>query len=106
MPMMFDLIISLKRYTKNTRYSFNLPLFHQILIQIQSSTTSKTRLILVIPSYFDFVRVRNYLKEHSYVFSQISEYTSGPDISRARKSFFDGEINLLVITERVHFFKR
>ena len=60
----------------------------------------------MIPSYFDLVRVKNYLKENSFSFGLLSEYTSNPNISRSRLAFFKGELPLLLVTERFHFFKR
>jgi U3 small nucleolar RNA-associated protein 25 len=69
-------------------------------------STAKTRTILFIPSYFDLVRVKNYLKEHNYAHGVLSEYTTPQNISRARLSFFKAEIPLLLVTERFHFFKR
>ncbi|KAJ3224993.1 rRNA-binding ribosome biosynthesis protein utp25 [Clydaea vesicula] len=76
-----------------------------VLAQI-SKSVSKSRTIIFIPSYFDFVRIRNYLKEHNYNFAQLSEYTSPQNISRARLNFFKGNVDLLLITERFHFFRR
>lgn len=73
---------------------------------MRSSIKIGSRIILMIPSYFDFVRVRNYLKEHNYEFAQFSEYTSNPKISKGRLQFFKGEVKLLLVTERFHFFKR
>ncbi|RKP19244.1 DNA repair exonuclease, partial [Rozella allomycis CSF55] len=61
---------------------------------------------LFVPSYFDFVRIRNHLTSELYSFNSLSEYTSDKDISRTRTSFFKGEVPLLLVTERFVFFKR
>eukprot|EP00741_Cyanophora_paradoxa_P004256 tig00000789_g4132.t1 len=60
-----------------------------------------------VSSYFDFVRLRNHMKEHfEDEFVTCSEYTSNKAISRARTEFYHGKKRLLVVTERFHFFKR
>jgi U3 small nucleolar RNA-associated protein 25 len=68
---------------------------------------SRDHTLLVIPSYFDFVRVTAALKKAGTVtFAQISEYSSPAEISRARTLFFKGKRALLVVTERFHFYRR
>lgn len=72
---------------------------------------SNSKILLVVPSYFDFVRVRNKLlkiveEDPSLSFSSISEYSRFSDVTRARARLFNGEIKLLIITERFHFFWR
>ncbi|KAJ3410687.1 hypothetical protein HDV05_003484 [Chytridiales sp. JEL 0842] len=62
--------------------------------------------LIVIPSYFDFVRIRNYMKDKELSFSELCEYTSTADISRARGDMFNGRISFLLFTERFHFFRR
>ena len=62
--------------------------------------------VLFIPSYFDFVRVRNHLKAMELNFEAISEYTSTGDLTRARHAFASGRSSLLIITERFHHFRR
>jgi U3 small nucleolar RNA-associated protein 25 len=61
----------------------------------------------MVPSYFDFVRVTNHLRDMENLdFAAISEYSSNQEISRARTSFFKGKKAFLVITERFHFYRR
>ncbi|KAF8977693.1 hypothetical protein BGZ52_006812 [Haplosporangium bisporale] len=62
--------------------------------------------MIFVPSYFDFVRLRNYFSENKYSFAAICEYTSNANVSRARSSFFHGEVSFLLYTERFHFFRR
>lgn len=62
--------------------------------------------LIFIPSYFDFVRVRNYLNDKSFNFGQLSEYSPTPDVSRTRGNFFHGKLGLVLYTERFHFFRR
>jgi U3 small nucleolar RNA-associated protein 25 len=62
--------------------------------------------LLYVPSYFDFVRVRNFLKAESASFLALSEYTDRGDAARARTYFADGRKRVLVYTERAQFYNR
>ncbi|KAJ3068839.1 rRNA-binding ribosome biosynthesis protein utp25 [Podochytrium sp. JEL0797] len=66
----------------------------------------QTGSMILVPSYLDFVRVRNYLTSQNIEFGELCEYTPQPDVSRNRSNFFHGKIGLLVVTERFHFFRR
>lgn len=62
--------------------------------------------LIYVPSYFDFVRLRNYFKKEDLNFTHICEYTQKSAISRARHFFLHGEKQFLLLTERFHFYKR
>ncbi|KAG6933542.1 digestive organ expansion factor -like protein (zebrafish), partial [Chelydra serpentina] len=62
--------------------------------------------LIYIPSYFDYVRLRNYFKKEELNFTHICEYTKKSGISRARQFFLKGEKQFLMFTERFHFYKR
>ncbi|GAB1607457.1 hypothetical protein Ahia01_001029200, partial [Argonauta hians] len=62
--------------------------------------------MIYIPSYFDFVRIRNYFIKNEIDFLQITEYSKRKDISATRSRFFLGKTNFILYTERCHFFFR
>ncbi|VDL63768.1 unnamed protein product [Nippostrongylus brasiliensis] len=62
---------------------------------------------VVIPSYFDFVRVRNYFKRSEESFVACHEYApKSKVILRARDLFFHKHKKVLLVTERYYFFNR
>lgn len=95
------------------------------------SAVSSSQTLIFVPSYFDFVRLKRYLKKlDDFSFASISEsvslsplsherqltetllsffpcrYSPTPDVSRARGAFFAGRVSFLLVTERFHFFRR
>ncbi|XP_056424175.1 U3 small nucleolar RNA-associated protein 25 homolog [Hyla sarda] len=76
----------------------------KILPQYRDAIMSHT--LIYIPSYFDYVRLRNYFTKEELNFTQICEYADKAGISRARQFFLKGERQFLLVTERFHFYKR
>jgi U3 small nucleolar RNA-associated protein 25 len=104
----------------------------QVFPKLRLSMAGHT--LIYIPSYFNYVRVRNYLNQEEIPFCSCSEYvdwrlaidnsqrtespltgalatcyhsyTSNSDISRARSNFFHGKRPFMLYTERFHFFHR
>ncbi|XP_078036154.1 U3 small nucleolar RNA-associated protein 25 homolog [Augochlora pura] len=62
--------------------------------------------LIFVPSYFDFVKLRNYLKKEEYSFVQICEYTKDSKVARARDMFYHSDAHFLLYSERFHFFRR
>uniref|UniRef100_A0A8D8VHQ8 U3 small nucleolar RNA-associated protein 25 homolog n=1 Tax=Cacopsylla melanoneura TaxID=428564 RepID=A0A8D8VHQ8_9HEMI len=62
--------------------------------------------LIYVPSYFDYIRIRNYMKREDMSFVQICEYSKDNLIARARDLFFHAEKHFLLYSERFHFFRR
>ncbi|XP_044488167.1 U3 small nucleolar RNA-associated protein 25 [Mangifera indica] len=63
-------------------------------------------IMLFTSSYFEFVRLRNFLKSQNASFCLLGDYTEASDISRARVWFFEGKRKIMLYTERAHFYHR
>lgn len=77
---------------------------NKILTQIRAS--NEKHVLIYIPCYFDFVCIRNHLKTEDYSFVQISEYTKPGKVARARDLFYHGECQILLYSERYHYYNR
>uniref|UniRef100_A0A182PLN0 U3 small nucleolar RNA-associated protein 25 homolog n=1 Tax=Anopheles epiroticus TaxID=199890 RepID=A0A182PLN0_9DIPT len=72
----------------------------------QARNVTMARCMIYVPSYFDYVRLRNHFKQEDISFTQICEYTPDAKIARARDMFFHGSKHFLLYSERAHFFRR
>ena len=62
--------------------------------------------LLFVPSYFDYVRLRNFLKSVDASFAGNCEYTDPSDVGHARAHFSGRQARIMLYTERAHFFRR
>ena len=70
-------------------------------------TRSKQKHTLIyIPSYFDFIALRNLLLKFEADFVSITEYARVSEVSRGRARFMQGQKSMLLYTGRAHFFLR
>ncbi|XP_062132144.1 U3 small nucleolar RNA-associated protein 25 homolog [Drosophila sulfurigaster albostrigata] len=72
----------------------------------QFTRSGQSHCLLYVPSYFDYVRLRNHFKNEMVNYVQISEYTKKEKISRARDIFFHSGAQFMLYSERAHFFRR
>lgn len=75
----------------------------KVLPQYKDSVMSHT--MIYVPSYFDYVRLRNHMKKADMSFTSTCEYSSKSEVSRARHQF-QRDKQFLLFTERFHFYKR
>ncbi|OAD58335.1 Digestive organ expansion factor like protein [Eufriesea mexicana] len=76
----------------------------KVLAQYKDRIMNHT--LIFVPSYFDFVKLRNYFKKEEYSFVQICEYSKDAKVARARDMFFHSDAHFLLYSERFHFFRR
>jgi U3 small nucleolar RNA-associated protein 25 len=77
----------------------------------QVSRLNQKHTMVFVPSYFDYVLLRNMLLELQYKrdavsFVTINEYTEPSDVKRARSRFRSGKKKMLLYTGRAHYFMR
>lgn len=78
-----------------------------IVPNIVQSTGYEDGILLYIPDYTDFIRVRNYLREKTTIlFGDISEYSEQRQLTANRALFQQGRVKVLLYTERLHHFRR
>eukprot|EP00796_Vickermania_ingenoplastis_P000253 gene253-127_t len=75
--------------------------------RLNSLAERDVRMIVYVPSYFDFVRLRTFLhREYRETYAALSEYSSIKQQRKALGQFSDLERPVLLVTERFYYFKR
>jgi len=75
-----------------------LPRFNQ--------TSETNGILLYIPNYYEYVKLRNYFRKEAKSYVLASEYTDPKAITRARAQFNEGTKTFMLYTERFHFYNR
>lgn len=78
-----------------------------ILPNLLKSTSYEDGIMIFIPSYYDYLRIKSHMKSHTkYDFAGIDEYTPQSKLDRIRNQFVAGKIKIVLYTERLHYFRR
>ncbi|XP_064159609.1 U3 small nucleolar RNA-associated protein 25 homolog [Anguilla rostrata] len=101
LPHVFQRFSSDSFMDQDARFRF---LVDKVLPQYRDAVMGHT--LIYVPSYFDFVRLRNHLKREEVNFASLCEYSKRAEVSRARHFFQKGDTQFLLFTERFHFYKR
>jgi len=98
----FQRIPGVKSFTsqEDTRFEYFKEHVLAPLLRLQQSHT-----LIITPSYFDFVRVRNELLHQEANAAYICEYSRDSEISRGRSRFYHGTKHFLLYSGRAHFFR-
>eukprot|EP00978_Attheya_sp_CCMP212_P049544 scaffold678523_cov55-Attheya_sp.AAC.1 len=72
----------------------------------QITRFNQKRTLIFIPSYFDFISVRNLLLKKEASFVSVTEYARVSEVSRGRARFLQGRKDIMLYTGRAHFFLR
>ncbi|ELP88347.1 hypothetical protein EIN_227700 [Entamoeba invadens IP1] len=80
--------------------------FTKVFLPWYMEIGTKKNTLIMIPSYFDYLRVKNYFKEENINGVFVSEYISTRAQINAEIAFKKSEVEFMIITERSHFFNR
>lgn len=93
----------------DARFKFFTSTILPNLLRSTNKASSRGTLIFV-PTYLDFVRLRNHFstaaETTSLSFGTISEYSTRGDVARARSHFLSGRHSILLYSERAHHYFR
>uniref|UniRef100_A0A2N9IAE3 U3 small nucleolar RNA-associated protein 25 n=1 Tax=Fagus sylvatica TaxID=28930 RepID=A0A2N9IAE3_FAGSY len=102
------LIVLVKALNFDLQLQLNLTWMRNLAMDVFPKIKDSVQggIMLFISSYFEYVRIRNFLKSQDASFCLLGEYTQQSDISRARVWFFEGRRKIMLYTERAHFYYR
>jgi len=66
----------------------------------------QAHVLLYVRTYFDYVRLRNFLEKEKASFVACSEYSNKGHVTRNRSRFFHGQRKIMLMSERFHFYNR
>lgn len=73
----------------------------------QIKLPDQTHVLIYIPSYFDYIKLRNYFNEYlPHDYCSLHEYLKPESITRSRTWFYNGDKRILLYTGRLYFFRR
>ncbi|AMD20520.1 HDL224Wp [Eremothecium sinecaudum] len=100
----FDMLDGKALDQPNYRFKF----FTSVIVPtITKSTGYENGILLYIPDYTDYVRVRNYLKEKTKIlFGELNEYCDQKRLTSNRALFVQNRVDVMLYTERLHHFRR
>ena len=70
------------------------------------ATQKNTGTLLFIPSYFDYLRIKQLFVKDKLDPGLLCEYTEPSQITRERSYFFHGKSRIMLYTERLHYYNR
>lgn len=80
---------------------------NSVLPSTLKQSSYENGLLVYIPSYFDYVRLKSHMKTQTKInFASIDEYSSKSKISKARYAFSSGKVQVLLYSERLHYYAR
>ncbi|KAJ2898925.1 rRNA-binding ribosome biosynthesis protein utp25 [Coemansia aciculifera] len=77
-----------------------------VLPELEKAAAKDKHTMIFASSYFDYVRIRNYCRDKNCSFAAISEYSTTSEAMSARRSFYAGELQFFLYSERAHFYHR
>lgn len=79
---------------------------NSIINSFSNSSSYDDGLLIIISSYFDYVRVKEFMHTTKLTWDAVDEYTPQSKLTRARHHFIQGKTKVLIYTERLHYFRR
>ncbi|XP_077968040.1 U3 small nucleolar RNA-associated protein 25 homolog [Styela clava] len=77
----------------------------------QYKDPSMSHTLIYVPQYFDFVRLRNFMRKQKKegsgpIFGHINDYSTPSAANKTKRRFYTGKCPLMLYTERFHFYNR